>query len=132
MNIILFGPPGVGKSTLIGILKSEGFRAIDLEDIYPHKVRFQIPSYIDGAIIGAADLNPARNYHNSVKVFLNLPQDIYEKRRALRDAKFPSKAGQNKHDIKSWLNGVKYDYVIDASRDARTTANKIKEVYHAL
>lgn len=131
MNIILFGPPGVGKSTLIGILKSEGFRAIDLEDIYPHKIRFQLPSYLDGVILGGADLNPARNYKNAKKILLYIPQDKYEYRRRVRDAKIPSKRNQMMHNIENWAHND-YDFILDASGTARNTANKIKEVYNAL
>jgi ABC-type multidrug transport system ATPase subunit len=129
MNIILFGPPGVGKSTLIGILKTDGYRAIDLEDIYPSKFRFQLPNMVGGVVFGGADLNPQRSYPNTIKMFLSLPQDKYEARRAARDEQIPSKKHQSRHLISDWLNGAKYDFIVDANRSKRATANTIRRVY---
>lgn len=116
MNIILFGPPGVGKSTLIGILKSHGQRAIDLEDVYPNKIRFQLPNLLQDAFIGAADLNPARKYHGAIKVLLFADQDVYDARRLARDNMQPGKGNQAHHDISNWMKGAKYDFLLDTTR----------------
>lgn len=122
MNIILFGPPGVGKSTLIGILKTQSQRAIDLEDFYPNRIRFAIPNYVDNTFIGAADLDPKRSYRNAKKILLFLPQDAYDARRAQRDSKVAGKGAQAHHLVADWLKGVDYDRVIDASGTSTRTA----------
>jgi predicted ATPase len=115
MNIILFGPPGVGKSTLIGVLKTRGQRAIDLEDLYPNQMRFQIPNLTDNTFIGAADLSPKRKYRNAKKVLLYLPQKAYDARRAQRDHAQSGKASQAHHEIDAWLEGTDYDVILDVS-----------------
>jgi hypothetical protein len=102
MNVLIFGPPGIGKSTLIGRLKAGGAPAIDLEDIYPSKVRFTLPNVTNGVIYGAADLDPKQNYPNSVKVLLIADEAQYKRRRAMRDAKQPSKKNQSQHTIADW------------------------------
>lgn len=117
MNIILFGPPGIGKSTIIGILKTLGQRAIDLEDLYPNRIRFQIPNLTpndEAVFIGAADLSPSRSYSNTKKVLLYADQSTYDKRRALRDREIPGKANQSKHSIDSWKK-ASYDLQLDTS-----------------
>lgn len=125
MNFILFGPPGVGKSTLIGNLKTKGISAIDLEDFWPNKIRFQIPNYVDNTFLGAADLNPRRSYRNAKKILLFLPQADYETRRYQRDKGQPGKASQAPHQIDDWTKGVTYDYVIDVSGTPDTVASSL-------
>lgn len=115
MNIILFGPPGIGKSTIISILKSLGQRAIDLEDMYPSRVRFQMPNQLDDVFLGAADLTPARKYPNSKKVLLIADQSTYDARRADRDAKVSGKSNQAHHDVDKWRE-ADYDLIIDTSK----------------
>jgi energy-coupling factor transporter ATP-binding protein EcfA2 len=113
MNIILFGPPGVGKSTLIGTLKTLGKRAIDLEDLYPNRIRFQVPNLVDNVYIGAADLAPSRQYRNALKVLLVMDQDKYDARRSARDKQQPGKAAQSRHLMEDWMT-AKYDYLLRA------------------
>lgn len=128
MNVILFGPPGVGKSTLIGILKSRGERAVDLEDVYPNQIRFQLPSYLTDAFIGAADLNPQRKYSNCIKVLLFSSQDVYDKRRAARDARVPGKGSQSKHSIETWKKAP-YDFLLDTTHlSPEQTASKLRSL----
>lgn len=132
MNIMLFGPPGVGKSTLIGALKTEGFRAIDLEDVYPSRIRFQLPSDVDNAFLGAADLNPDRKYHNAVKVLLSLDQDAYERRRSRRDQEVPGKSAQRHQTMDSWMKKKNmFDHVIDNSSVSATilALKKLAKLY---
>jgi hypothetical protein len=117
MNIILFGPPGVGKSTLIGHLKILNQNAIDLEDLYPNRVRFQIPNLVDNTYIGAADLAPSRKYRNALKVLLTMSQEAYDARRAQRDKQMPGKASQSHHLMSDW---AKADYDILLSVEGKT------------
>jgi ABC-type cobalamin/Fe3+-siderophores transport system ATPase subunit len=116
MNIILFGPPGVGKSTLIGALKTAGHRAIDLEDVYPSGIRFQLPNLVDNVFLGAADLSPKRNYPSAVKVLLYMPQDKYEERRSNRDALQPGKANQTSQKVDDWLQETQFQAVLRVDR----------------
>lgn len=126
MNYILFGPPGMGKSTLIGILKTKGIGALDLEDLHPNRIRFQIPAMVKDKILGGADLNPKRNYNGCRKVLLIADQRVYDYRRHLRDSKTPGKKGQAYHNVEDWTKGVSYDYVIDTSKlNAEETALRL-------
>jgi hypothetical protein len=125
MNFILFGPPGVGKSTLIGVLKSKHIRAIDLEDVYPSRIRFQLPNMLDHVVFGGADLNPARSYHNTKKILLFLPQTDYDARRDKRDANQKGKASQKHHLVEDWKRGAQYDLELDVSGSPTTAANSI-------
>lgn len=130
MNIILFGPPGIGKSTIIGILKTLGLSAIDLEDVYPNAIRFQLPNMLkdNDVIFGGADLNPSRRYP-AVKVLLIAPQRLYDRRRALRDAQQPGKAKQDHQDVSTWLSGTHFDHVIQATGSPESTASQIVKLY---
>lgn len=113
MNFILFGPPGIGKSTIIGQLKLKGVKAIDLEDIYPNNLRFSIPTLLDGVVFGGADLDPKKDYGPNVMKILITRRDqtSYERQREQRDHKYPEKASQNKHILSDWTRGVKYDWI---------------------
>lgn len=116
MNVLIFGPPGIGKSTLIGKLKVGGVPAVDLEDICPSKVRFNLPNLTNGVVYGAADLNPKQKYPNSVKVLLIADEVQYKRRRALRDAKQPGKKNQQEHTIAQWEpDSSNWDYVVNAA-----------------
>lgn len=130
MNIILFGPPGVGKSTLIGVLKTLGQGAIDLEDFYPNKIRFQVPNLVDSKFIGGADLSPKRKYTNAKKVLLYLPQESYSKRRQLRDQGQPAKANQAEHNIEDWLEDTEYDWIVDVSPHPEKVAKYLISLMH--
>lgn len=118
MNFILFGPPGIGKSTLLGKLKLEGKRAIDLEDVYPSRVRFSLPNQLavlkDTVFIGGADLDPKRKYPNAAKVLLIANQDAYDERRSQRDKGQPGKANQQHHSVDVWKTDD-FDFSIDTS-----------------
>lgn len=118
MNFILFGPPGIGKSSILGKLKLKGKRTIDLEDVYPSRIRFSLPNQLavlkDTVFIGGADLDPKRKYPNAVKVLLIADQETYDKRRSTRDAGQPGKAKQQHHSVDVWKTDD-FDSSIDTS-----------------
>lgn len=92
MTHVWFGPPGVGKSTFVK--KVGGF---DLETLNTRGERKATAAKIGGTIanVGAADTAPD-DYDRS-KCVLHLvlpPRDVYDKRRADRDAARPDKADQ--------------------------------------
>lgn len=115
-KIMLFGPPGVGKSTIIKHLaEDDHFNQIvcDLEDYQPGE-RMNVLD-MGFQIMGSADLNPKTvNRIDLVWVALIMPQREYEARREQRDLDNPGKASQPKMLIESFLPGT--DYVIDATR----------------
>lgn len=132
MNIILFGPPGIGKSTIIGNLKLKGTRAIDLEDLYPSKVRFQLPNVTaqleETVFLGGADLDPKRKYPKSVKVLLIADQQAYDARRAKRDAGQSGKATQSHHSVDQWKTDD-FDFSIDTTgRTAEWTTKELLSI----
>lgn len=111
MNVILFGPPGIGKSTIIGHLKTLGERAVDLEDV-DSRLRYQLPNSSDGVFFGAADLDPKRKYRNAIKVLIYAPQEVYAARRLERDSRHPEKASQREHQIEAWMDDFIWTDVI--------------------
>lgn len=112
-NIILFGPPGIGKSTIIKELIAKGYPAIDLEEVWPDEIRFKLPQYLHHTVIGAADLDP-KKYKDHIKILLYLPQKEYEQRRAIRDKAQPGKGSQKPHNIEDWKKGTQYNYIWSA------------------
>jgi len=111
-KVLIFGPPGIGKSTICLEIAKRGFPSVDLENINKENRR-KIFNSIPHGIIGAADLPPKENYENTIKVLLVLEQEAYEKRRATRDSKNPSKLKQPLHNIMDWYN-CQYDYILKA------------------
>lgn len=116
-NVILFGPPGIGKSTIIKELIAKGYPAIDLEEVWPNEYRFELPHKLHHTIIGAADLDP-KKYKDHIKILLYLPQSEYERRRAIRDKAQPGKGSQKPHNIEDWKKGVQYNYILKADSSA--------------
>jgi ATPase subunit of ABC transporter with duplicated ATPase domains len=115
MKIALFGPPGIGKSWLVKRL--DGY---DAEDDWPDPDLDRVRS---SHVVGAAGLQPDNPvFQRHLKVLLYMPQHLYEKRRAERDAKHPEKATQDKHHVDAWLQAGKelglWDMVLRANRRA--------------
>lgn len=101
-KIILFGPPGIGKSTTIKNLRKFGHSAIDLED-YPQDKWLDIIKTTNFTFYGAAGVNPTTVLEGCVKILLVCKnQKRYEQRRAIRDHQFPLKAAQRHHTQAEW------------------------------
>jgi hypothetical protein len=131
MNIILFGPPGIGKSTIIGYLKTQGVRAIDLEDVYPSKIRFQLPNMLDGVVFGGADLDPLRHYPNCRKVILvRDSQEEYDAIRKVRDLEQPGKASQKHHRMEDWwkIAGSRENGAFTLGADGRSKHDDLEDI----
>lgn len=124
-HLLLIGPPGSGKSTLIVLARSRGLRAEDLEE-YGHgstgyeerlaKARELAQETEDGVIlVGMADVDPMEFPMSAVKVMLLPSWSVYEKRLHERDANAPHKQGQEglerKYDVfKQWSG--QFDHVV--------------------
>jgi energy-coupling factor transporter ATP-binding protein EcfA2 len=101
-NLILFGPPGIGKSTIIRHLAKAGVPAVDLEELGSLPLRNAFIKKHRGYIIGGADVFPKQPIAHSFKCLLYGDQLAYDARRMARDAQQPSKANQSKHSIMTW------------------------------
>ena len=125
-KVLIFGPPGIGKSTICLEITKRGLHSVDLENVN-RKNRRKTFNSIPHGIIGAADLPPKENYKNTIKVLLVLEQEDYEKRRETRDYKNPSKLKQSFHKITDWYN-CQYDYILKADDSA---VDSIINIYNA-
>lgn len=118
--IVLFGPPGCGKSTLVQEAADLGFKTRDLESTTTEindgrETRFvtHIPSDARSLdIIGAAAAQPGQfSPRDFVRVLILPPRSVYDARRQARDAARPGKAGQS--DVwQAFANGASaFDFV---------------------
>jgi DNA polymerase III delta prime subunit len=114
-NLIIFGPPGIGKSTLIRFLKDNGVPAFDLEWLPDLNARMEFIRTHSGFILGGADVNPKEPIKHSFKLLLTMPQHLYDERRAARDQDDISKASQRQHLMSDWTKRCDkhYHFVLD-------------------
>jgi hypothetical protein len=103
-NLILFGPPGIGKSTIIHHLVKAGVPAVDLEELPDLPSRNLFIKQHKGYILGGADVFPKQPIGHSFKCLLYGDQIAYDNRRAARDSQQPHKSMQAKHSMMTWRN----------------------------
>lgn len=127
-KIMLFGPPGIGKSTIIKKLSENDAIdqiALDLESV-PKEQRSRALD-MGFQIFGSADLNPSNTPRKDlVWVALVMPQSDYEKRRAMRDLDRPGKASQPEMRVEQFLPGTQY--VLDATLDPDQYLDAINKI----
>jgi len=104
-KIVLIGPPGVGKSTLVQLAKAKGIKAIDMEDYGPNKedrigkLDEMLQSLGDETVIfGGADIGG--NFPDEFERILLLPpKSVYLDRLQARNESLPEKAYQKGEHI---------------------------------
>lgn len=111
--ILLLGPPGSGKSTIIQAAQQNGMEAYDLEEYghgsSGHEKRTEKAKELvkerendDGvALIGMADVDPSVFPANATKIMILPSLEIYKARLEKRDAEQVEKQGQG---------GIEYKY----------------------
>ena len=132
--IILYGPPGVGKSSIIKLAQQRGIESIDIEKLghsYEErktemlKVFKQLSSGL--VICGAADMKQADFPVNTRSVLLLPDNETYERRLEHRNDEYPHKDGQEAlmhyHHIKQKKD--QYDLVLEGEASAEHTLDLI-------
>lgn len=124
MLFLLFGPPGVGKSTLC-----EKLSAVDFECFNDLNTRLEYAKeYIKRPgihIAGAADLN-SNNFPQACYIALTMDEDSYRERRASRDKLFKEKADQEQMTIDVFVKSLRdVDISVDASGGINDTLQSI-------
>jgi hypothetical protein len=132
MNLFLFGPPGIGKSTVIrSLCDSKEIWPIDLEEYWNDQdtvrriiTAIETLSKTGGCgtkrhafVVGGAGLDPTHSYPGA-KVLLDLPtQSEYERRRLIRDRARPEFAKQAAHELNHWRKLTDWYAVLLTNRD---------------
>jgi hypothetical protein len=128
--LVIYGPPGIGKSTVIKLLKEKlAIHALDLEDQWPTAPRKVVQ---EALVFGAAGLRPLQAPSKCRKLLLVMGQERYKERREKRDLAIPSKQYQANHLMVDWVNKRGWDYVIrtdelSAHKTAKIISNIVRE-----
>lgn len=117
-KIALFGPPGVGKSTIVYLAQKRGIPALDLETIEEarNQRRKRAREFFNKhshriAILGTANLQIS-DLPDNVETILLLPhRRVYLKQLAHRDLLHPEKRGQNA--LRYYKGFRKHRYLFD-------------------
>lgn len=119
-QIALFGPPGIGKSTIIRKLRNRMIKAFDFETVGSTKQERidafsnSVSSNIIFNVIGAADLDPDLVSKHYACYLLTLAEKDYESRRKKRDLEKPFKKEQPEHSIHEWIKLYNWKGLIEA------------------
>lgn len=131
-NVFLFGPPGIGKSTLVWKFTMNGYTTLDFEKFWNGWGDSTLQSNRDNlmkivsalwypgdihAVYGAGALDPKLKYPGR-KVLLVLEQGLYEARRLKRDTARPEYAQQTAHRVDDWLDYTIWDDIVIANKGA--------------
>lgn len=138
MLVLLYGPPGSGKSTLVRLAQQRGLIAVDLEDVFPgsagkeirRKAGMELATKYPSkqmVIVGTADVWFDAFPPDSLKILLLPPREIYNKRLRQRDKDKPFKAGQGGIEVyEKFKQGVDmFDVVLGDEMSAEGTLDRI-------
>ncbi|MFH1712219.1 MAG: hypothetical protein ABH846_03225 [Patescibacteria group bacterium] len=140
--ILLLGPPGSGKSTIIKTAKTKGLPAFDLEEhgsrpentqgrITQAKKIIQDHQDDENVLIGMADVDPKVFPNDSIKIMLLPSLKVYRARLQDRDAEQADKRDQGgleyKYDeFKEWA--AKFEHVIQNDGTPEEALEQILDV----
>jgi guanylate kinase len=129
--VVLYGPPSVGKSTLIALAKERGYEAYDFEKMgssYEERKAAMLETFLklkSGFVLcGAADLRKS-DFPIATRSVLLLPErEEYLRHLAKRDSEHPHKMGQNALE--------KYDHSLDRQSEYEFVFSDISSPEHLL
>ena len=137
--IAIYGPPCVGKTTLINYAKSQNYKAYDVEEFgntyfdRKNKSTEFFKEILNNEIVfvGAADLKPEDFPENTKFINLVPPFKEYKRRVLKRDIEIPEKIGHNGLEQKYEefvTRKEKFDLLINENLSIEETLNKIIEM----
>ncbi len=138
MLLALFGPPGVGKSTLVRTARQLGFSAFDLEKMGENKQERtlalgNIKNEQGIVFVGAADVEAVAFPTNTKFVLLLPPKDIYLKRMLQRNEENKRETDgdeEYKYDLfKKWGEQDFPGKTIDNLDDPKKTINDLVNLF---
>jgi hypothetical protein len=93
--VVICGPPGSGKTTIISTLRNMGYMALDLEQSHRRGIQRSAAILRLPIFYGAAEITPQSVIDAGFHLVLLLPsENVYYTRRRMRDSEHPYKAGQ--------------------------------------
>lgn len=132
--IALFGPPGVGKSTLVALARSRGVAAVDAETLgATHDERAGALGELLGSanaeplLIGAADLPPEAFPAGTRFVLLLPPEEELERRVAARGDRREHKAVDHARRVRAEHAAMRgrFDVVIETAGSPEETLGRV-------